>query len=815
VTMLRRWIAIGVCMSLGLGSRAAAQDQAPTSRMLLVPDVRPGPRHGFVMNSGMWQSPARFLVRRGAATLFVTDDGCWIRVVRRGASGTDEPLRERGAIVGVVDYRIAPAGGGVVGIEALDELPGRNNFFVGDENRWRTGVPSYGRLRLAGAGWTAEIVDGEEGLALKVAEGSRVFDTPFTCERWEAGGSRPITLQDMVREICGMVRNAPVSAATMSPTVSTASEGSSLAGTAALGVELDYSSFLGGSGVEESYGVCADGPLLIAVGSAWTPDFPWTPGAMDVEGVFEEAFITKFSADGSAFVFSTYLGGPSSDTAFEVAVGPDHSIYVAGYFNGPSFPTTPGAFDQTQNGGIFDGFLARLSPEGDQLIYATILGGSDDDFLRDMQLDAEGNAYAGGYTRSPDFPTTPGCYQSSLMSLAGENTFIAKVDPSGSSLVYSTYFGGSSKADTWGITVDATGAVYVTGRVSTSTAGAVFPSTPGAYDVTPNGNWDVFVAKFLPDGSNVVYATVIGANLEDDGRAIAVDAAGAAYVTGWTYSTGFPTTPGAHHSGPGGEDAFVCKLDPTGSMLEYSARIGGSGLDRGYDIAVSATGEAWITGQTVSSGFPVTPDAIQSTFDSGDAFVLGLSADGSDLLYSSFLGGAEGNQELGLSIDIDPAGGVCLAGTTTSNDFPLTPLAADPTFSGFDEAFVARFRALWPDLSGASPGIAGPPQLAGRGALLAGWPTAIALSDAPADTLYLAWLSFAPQPWQVLGGTLHAYPFQVQLLLTTDASGSSLLQFPWPAGIGPGITFTLQDIVLDPSVPGQLTLSNAVTAMTP
>jgi len=822
-----------------LGAQPLAAERTAMDRILLVPDasaailplsvsggraatqtVRHAPRYGYVENRGQWDERARFVARRGASTLFVTERGLWLRVVRRSEPGHLTPA-DCGTIEGVVDYQVVLGGGGPVSVEPLDELPGRNNFFVGDENRWRTRVPSYSRLRLVGGGCCVDLVEGDDGLALEFATGTRGSYAGVSCERWEDGAVEVIALGDLAPQISqfsGAATLSPVAAATSGMVPA----GSKLAASGALGVTLDYSSYLGGSSGELAFGVAADGSQVIVVGETGSFDFPLTPGVMDPAMTIEgDAFVTKLVADGTSFVFSTYLGGAASDTAWAVAPCIDGSIFVAGYFNGfngSSFPTTPGAFDQTPNGGIFDGFVARISAAGDQLLYSTILGGSDDDFLSvDIQVDAEANAYVAGTTQSPDFPTTPGCYQPGIMSLVGENTFVTKVNPSGTALVYSTYFGGTARAETWGISLGASDAAYLTGRVSTSTPGAIFPATPGAYDVTPNGNWDVFVAKLLPDGSDVVYATFIGASNEDDGRAVAVDAAGAAYVSGWTYSDNFPTTPGAIHSlGTGGanEDVFVCKLDPTGSVLEYSALVGHSQLDRAYDIAVSAAGEAWVTGQTASAGFPTTPDAFDPTANLGDAFVLGLTADGSELLYSTFLGGNSSLQELAFGIDIDEAGGVCIAGTTTSTDFPLTPGVADPTFAPFDEAFVARFRALWPNLGGASAGIAGQPRLSGRGALVGGSPTAIQLSNAPADTLYLAWLSFAPRPWQVLGGTLYAYPFGLQLLFATDAGGSGTLEFPWPAGIAPGLTFYLQDVVLDVSVPAQLTLSNAVTATT-
>ncbi|MBI3734395.1 MAG: SBBP repeat-containing protein [Chloroflexi bacterium] len=222
-------------------------------------------------------------------------------------------------------------------------------------------------------------------------------------------------------------------------------------------------------------------------------------------------------------------------------------------------------------------------------------------------------------------------------------------------LLYSTFLGGSSDDWGYGIAVDASGAAYVTGYTFSSN----FPTTPGAFDTRYNGDGDVFVSKLNASGTALVYSTVLGGIIgSESGLAIAVDASGAAYVTGYTRSSAFPTTPGAfdtsYNGGP--YDAFVTKLNASGSALLYSTFLGGSSDDYGYGIAVDVSGAAYVTGYTASSGFPTTPGAFDTSYNGGfDVFVTKLNASGSTLVYSTFLGGSNDDWSLGIAVDVSGA----------------------------------------------------------------------------------------------------------------------------------------------------------------
>jgi hypothetical protein len=323
------------------------------------------------------------------------------------------------------------------------------------------------------------------------------------------------------------------------------------------------------------------------------------------------------------------------------------------------------------------------------LVYSTYLGGSGSDQGAAIAVDAAGNAYVTGSTQSANFPTAAGAFDTTFNGLP--DAFVTKLDPSGSALVYSTYLGGSDSDQGAAISVDGAGNAYVTGF----TRSFNFPVIPGAFDTTYNGAGDVFVTKLNPTGSALVYSTYLGGSDTETGLGIATDVAGNAYVTGVTLSLKFPVTPGAFATtSNGGLDAFVTKLNPTGSALVYSTYLGGNGIDRGFAIALDVAGNAYVTGFTGSPNFPVTLGAFDTTYNGGgDVFVTKFNPIGSGLVYSTYLGGL-GNDE-GRGIAVDGGGNAYVTGGTNSANFPTTPGAFDTTFNGgsFD-AFVTKLNPI-------------------------------------------------------------------------------------------------------------------------
>jgi hypothetical protein len=326
------------------------------------------------------------------------------------------------------------------------------------------------------------------------------------------------------------------------------------------GSSLAYSTYLGGTGDDFGGDIAIDpAGAAYVTGATLSTNFPTTPGAFDttLNSLSGDAFVTKLDPSGSNLTYSTYLGGSAAFGAagFGIAVDSAGAAYVSGRTTSSDFPTIAGAFDPTFNGGDADTFVAKLDRAGSSLDYSTFLGGSSDEVAQDIAVDSVGAAYVTGPTTSADFPTSAGAFD---MSFNGpEDAFVTKLDPSGSSLAYSTYLGGTNGARGEAIAVDPAGAAYVTGDTSSTD----FPTTAGAFETTFNGLIDAFVTKVDPAGSSLASSTYLGGSSVEQGFAIALDSTGAAYVTGRTTSSDFPTTAGAFDasfSGP--EDGFVTKF---------------------------------------------------------------------------------------------------------------------------------------------------------------------------------------------------------------------------------------------------------------
>jgi hypothetical protein len=325
--------------------------------------------------------------------------------------------------------------------------------------------------------------------------------------------------------------------------------------------------------------------------------------------------------------------------------GPN-GVFVAGYTYSSGFPTTPGAY-QTVYGTSIDAFVTRLNISGSALLYSTFLGGESGERGYGIVVDDAGNAYVVGEVSSNDFPVTYGSYDTTHN--LGEDAFITKLNSSGTGLIYSTHLGGSSTDEGYAIALDDANRAHVTGFTYSND----FPTTPGAFDSTVNGWYDVFVARLNTAGSALDYATCIGGGDYDEGYGLAVDDAGHAYVTGLTSSINYPITAGAYDVGFNNYyDAFVTKVSPSGSTLVYSTFLGGSSYDYGYSLALDDSGRVHITGATESGNFPYTSGAWDGSHNGSlDAFVSRLDAEGAVLEYSTYLGGT--NREECEGIDLE------------------------------------------------------------------------------------------------------------------------------------------------------------------
>jgi len=638
----------------------------------------------FEANRGQTHEDVHFLARGAGYSLYLTAGEAVLVLANPDAKAQKRSFALRMSLVGAAREPV---------VTGLDELPGKANYFIGkDRSKWRTNVPTYAKvqyrnvypgvdlvyygnqrqleydfvvapgadpkkiaLRFRGADKLE--IDVEGNLVLRTAGGDIHQHKPVIYQ--EIDGFRREVAGGYVRKGADRVGFQLAAYDTTRPLIIDP-------------VVLSYSTYLGGGAGDFSNGIAVD-----AAGNAYvtgftaSSDFPTTAGTFQPNfGGAGGAFVTKLNPAGTALVYSTYLFG-NGGGGNGIAVDADGNAYVAG-----------------------GGFVAKLDPAGAVLIYSILFDGRGNG----IALDADRSAYVTGQTDSPNFPTTIGAFQTTF---AGGDAFVMKVDPTGSALVYSTYLGGSGADWGNGIAVDSGGNAYVTG-ITFSTD---FPTTAGAFQSAVSGG--AFVTKLDPAGSALVYSTYLGGS-DAQARGIAVDGGGNAYVTGVTSSADFPTTAGAYQvtyggtqAGSGG-DAFVTKLDPTGSGLVYSTYLGGDGSDWGNGIAVDIDGNAYVTGTTSWITFPTTPDAFQphsrggSGVNGTDGFFTKLNPTGSALVYSTYLGGTD--LDLGLGIALDAKGNAYVTGATNSTDFPTTAGAYQPALSGVvccrrpaSDAFVTKF----------------------------------------------------------------------------------------------------------------------------
>ena len=456
---------------------------------------------------------------------------------------------------------------------------------------------------------------------------------------------------------------------------------------------LTYSTYLGGGGGDIGYGIAVDSSgNAYVTGTTASLNFPTTSGGQTTIGGGRDIFVTKLNPAGTALLYSVFLGGGNSDTATGIAVDSSGNAYLVGYTSSTNFPTTSGAF-QTSLLGNINVFLTKLDPTGSKLVYSTYLGGSGIDYGRAVAVDASGDAFVTGSTQSADFPTM-NPLQVGLDG--GSDAFLSEFNPSGTSLLYSTYLGGTGSDEGLAIALDGQGNPYIAGYTFSSN----FP-TQSALQSSLLGSSDAFITEINPETSSLVFSTYLGGSGMDSAQSIALDSTGNIYVAGSTTSNDFPVTSGAFQSSNHGQgDAFVAKLAPGATQVVYGTYLGGSGADRANGIALDSSGDAYVTGFTQSSDFPLT-DALQrilgisgaSTCGStlcSDAFVGELGPSG-NLIYSTFLGGSAA--DLGRAIAVDSSGDAIVTGSTSSANFPVIAGAPQSTYAGSNSSpnvFVAK-----------------------------------------------------------------------------------------------------------------------------
>ena len=582
-------------------------------------------------------------------------------------------------------------------------LPGRVNYLRGsDPARWRRNLPTFGRVVQRGLypgidliyygnqrqlEFDFRVAPGADPKRIRLsfagASGLRIDDAGDLLLATAAGEIRqhkPLLYQERAGrrvEIPGRYRMA--GPRTVAVDVGAYDPDAPLV----VDPVLSYSSYLGGSRTDSGIGVALDaaGNIFVA-GNTNSPNFTVTSGVVGNGPVGgQEMFVTKFNSKG-AVVYSTYIAGGGSDVLTAMTADAAGNVYVTAYTDSSNLPRVR-ALQGNNRGGYYglDAYVAKLDPNGAEFVYATYLGGNDDELVYGIAADASGNAYVTGTTASTNFPVSLVAYQKLNKGIL--SGFITKIDSTGTLLSYSTYYGGSRTDIPGGITVDKAGNVYVVG----DTTSTDFPTTTGAYQTTHRGGnpkgsgTDIFLLKMNISGTALVYSTLLGGSDDDVGAAVAVDDAGNAYIGGRTSSTNFPTTSGVLQrelSGP--EDAYVAKFNPAGTAMLYGTLLGGTRQERVWGILADAAGNAYVGGMTSSSGFPLQAGFQTEMLGDSDGFVVKLDPTGSKVLQGSLLGGS--GAEGVYSIARDAAGNIYVTGQSTSNDFPVTSSAAQVRYGG-------------------------------------------------------------------------------------------------------------------------------------
>jgi len=646
----------------------------------------------FEPNLGQEPGQAEFLVHASGAALTLSPGRAeWI---------------SRQARVAVV-FESARRGAHGQGEEAL---PGVVNYLIGNQPvNWHKNIPTYARVRYreiypgidvvyyvndgrleydfmlargADPGRIRFRVDGAEGLRVDEA-GDLVIST--------AGGELRQHRPTVYQEANGERRGVAVSYRLRGHEVRLAVARYDRSQALVIDPALTWASYLlPSSSGEASIEAQASSVALDSAGNVYVTGTALLTGPLNV------VLIAKFDPTGTTMEIEDFIGGAGGNSdGYAIAVDAAGDIYLAGDTSSASFPAD-GTYLDDYAGTSQDAFVMELTSAGG-IVFSHYFGGSENEAIYGLALDAVHDVYVVGATNSPDMYYTAGAAQTKLNGAV--NAFVAAFVATTGQLMYATYLGGSGSDYGNAIAVDAAGDAFVTG----STSSANFPVVSGAFQSTLKGANNAFVSKIgAPDGA-LIYSTYLGGSGNDYAFGIAVDASGATYITGGTSSTDFPVMAGAYQPAYGGaSDAFVTRLAGSGSSLLYSTYLGGSGTDTGYGITIDSAGDAYITGSTSSTNYPVTGDAFQSSSQGAtNAIVTALNASGSGLLFSSYLGGnnaapvsagATNPGDIGSSVAVNCAAGLVVAGATSSTNFPTTSGTATPSYpGGTSDAFVAQF----------------------------------------------------------------------------------------------------------------------------
>ena len=698
-----------VLLLLGLFTASAS---ATTARPYLSPPQASAEHGGssalekrFEQNIGQADQRVKYLLRGSAHSLFLTDTGAVIKLSDKHALTLSLPNSNPTPVIAGLT-QLSSSSHYLIGndprnwqrnvphfnaVQYQDVYPGIELVYYGKENTRELEYDfivapgaDYKHIALSFAGADSMTIDSIGNLVIELEDRKYIQRAPIVYQ--QHGKTKKTVLSKFV------FRNSN----TIGFQVATYDETKPLV----IDPVLSFSTYLGGSATDFATQIAVDdaGNSYIT-GNILSADFPTTSPVQAVHGDgggANDAFVTKIDTNGNV-VYSTYLGGAGTDVGGGIAVDSNGNAYVTGFTLSADFPTTTGSLKPIYQN--FDGFVVKLNADGSNIEYGTYLGGNGVDIAQSIAVDSAFNTYITGQTNSSTFPTV----NPLKPSLSGANDiFIAKLNATGSALLFSTYFGGSndlaSPSESGGdIAVDDSGNITVSGETSASDFPTASINPSGALQSSSAGGRESFILKIDSSAPSLQYSTYFGGSDTDVIRDLALDDLGRATFTGTTLSDlDFPITAGAYQTTFGGDtangDAFVARLEADGSALAYSSYLGGSGLDSGIGIDVDAVGNAYVTGTTTSTDFPIQ-NAFQPTrAGSNDAFIAKLDNSGSNLIFSSFLGGSLEDQ--GAGVGVDASNNIYLAGHTVSSNFPTLSAGTQPvyqdSYGGARDGFVAK-----------------------------------------------------------------------------------------------------------------------------
>ncbi|MBN1826386.1 MAG: SBBP repeat-containing protein [Candidatus Eisenbacteria bacterium] len=686
--------AIGLLLfGIGFGaeSRASEATQAPGESVVFA--LR-GER--FWRNDGQYPEEVKYYASIDGGTVFFTESSM-VTDVR------DAPREDGSARRTVIRVGWEGAGGGAR-ILPGEELPGTLNVFRGsDPEGWATHVPGFRGITYRSIRPGIDMIYSFRGGLLKYdLDVSPEADLESFVLRYEgadsvriggdgalavhAGGKvfreePPLLLQDGGERGTGAYKK--LGRNEIGYTLSGVDRSRPLT----IDPGLTWSTYLGGSGPEDLFSLKLDSENRpVFVGEVLSSDFPTTAGSFqESTGVATDASVTKLSADGSALVFSTYLGGDNFDAAREVALASDGSIAIVGKTNSTDFPTKS-AYCDTFSGGLAnwgDVFVTRLGADGDSLVFSTYLGGPGGEYGRGLTVDDEGNVFVIGQAGA-GFPTTAGAFDTT--SNGESDAFLSKLSADGLQLLASTFFGGQDCDNPREVRMAPGGDVLLVGE----TASLDLPLMD-ACDSTLDGTQDSFIARFPSSLDGLLFCTYIGGDGLDSAVAMVVDPDGNAVVTGRTTSLDFPTTPGAYREAAIGEvDGFLFRFDFTANAIDACTYFGGTEDEDAWIVDLDPDGKPVVSGHTHSADYPVTIGSADPTYNGDwDVFVTRFTTDLTAVDYSTYIGGDALDYNKG-GLVIDGNGDAVVAGYTRSANFPVTQGAYDQTPNGLSDYFIAK-----------------------------------------------------------------------------------------------------------------------------